>query len=68
MIGRVAVVVVAVSAGVAVATFEPGLSQALRNAVGLASGLSGAQLQGTAASAPELRTRHTEPDEESPSS
>jgi cobalt-zinc-cadmium efflux system membrane fusion protein len=66
MIGRVTVVIAAATAGVAVATFVPGLSQSLRNAVGLASGPGGAQLQGTAASAPELRTRHTEPDEEKP--
>ena len=38
MIGRITVVMVAVVAGVAVATFVPGLSQSLRNAVGLASG------------------------------
>jgi cobalt-zinc-cadmium efflux system membrane fusion protein len=55
-----------VATGVAVATLVPGLSQSLRNAVGLASGPGGAQPQGTAASAPELRTRHTEPDEEKP--
>jgi cobalt-zinc-cadmium efflux system membrane fusion protein len=66
MIGRVTVVIAAVAAGVAVATFVPGLSQSLRNAVSLASGPGGAQLLGTAASAPELRTRHTEPDEEKP--
>jgi hypothetical protein len=54
MIGRVAVVIVAVAAGVAVATFVPGLSQSLRNAIGLASGPGGAQLRGTAAGAPEL--------------
>jgi cobalt-zinc-cadmium efflux system membrane fusion protein len=66
MIGRVTVVIAAVAAGVAVATFVPGLSQSLRNAVGLASSAGGAQLRGTAASAPELRTRHTAPDEEKP--
>ncbi len=66
MIGRVTVVIVAVAAGVAVATFVPGLSQSLRNAVGLASGPGSAQLQGTAASAPKLGLRHTEPDEEKP--
>ena len=66
MIGRVAVVIVAVAAGVTVATFVPGLSQSLRNAVGLASGPGGAQLQGTAAGTPELRARRTEPDEEKP--
>jgi hypothetical protein len=45
MISRVAVVIVAVAAGVAVATFVPGLSQSLRNVVGLASGPVGAQPQ-----------------------
>src|SRR5712691_11621555 len=66
MIGRFALIIVAVAAGVSVATFVPGLSQSLRYAVGLASGPGVAQLQGTAANAPELRTRHTEPDEEKP--
>ncbi|TMJ42386.1 MAG: efflux RND transporter periplasmic adaptor subunit, partial [Alphaproteobacteria bacterium] len=66
MIGRLALIIVAVAAGVSVATFVPGLSQSFRYAVGLASGPGVAQLQGTAASAPELRTRHTEPDEEKP--
>src|SRR6266436_9061916 len=66
MIGRVALALAAVAAGVAITTFVPGLSQSLRYAVGLASGPGVAQLQGTAASAPELRTRRTEPDEEKP--
>src|SRR6266566_1280580 len=66
MIGRLALIIAAVAAGVSVATFVPGLSQSLRYAVGLAPGPGVAQLQGTAASAPELRTRHTEPDEEKP--
>jgi membrane fusion protein, heavy metal efflux system len=66
MIGRVTGVIVAVAAGVAVATFVPGLSQSLRNTLGLASGPDGAQLQGTTASAPALGTRHTEWDEEKP--
>jgi hypothetical protein len=49
MIGRVTVVIVAVAA-VAVATFVPGLSQSLRNALCLA--LAGRRAtQGTAASA-----------------
>ena len=66
MIGRVALAIVAVAAGVAVATFVPGLSQSLRNAVGLASGRGATQLQETAANAPERRTPRKEPDEDKP--
>lgn len=66
MIGRVALAIVAVAIGVAVATFVPGLSESLRNAVGLASGRGATQLQETAANAPEPRMPCKEPDEDKP--
>jgi cobalt-zinc-cadmium efflux system membrane fusion protein len=55
MIGRLAFLVVAVALGIAVASFMPGLSQAVRKSVGLASGPGIAQPQGIAISSAERK-------------
>jgi hypothetical protein len=56
-----ALCVVALAVGVSVASFVPGLSQSLRNVVGLALGPGAVQPRETAASDPETRlaTRET---------
>ncbi len=64
MIGRLPLSIVALVAGIAIASFVPGLSQSLRNLVGLASGPSSAQPRGVATVGTEQPTPQTEPAED----
>lgn len=66
MTNRFALSIIALAAGIAIASFVPGLSQSLRNVVGLASGPGAAKLEGTVASDPEPKTPRTEPAGEKP--
>src|SRR6266542_5353905 len=64
MIGRLPLSVLALMAGVAIASFAPGLSQSLRNLVGLTPPPGGAQSQGIATISTEQRAPRTEPAED----
>src|SRR6266567_5234414 len=64
MIGRLPLSVLALMAGVAIASFAPGLSQSLRNLVGLTPPPGGAQSQGIATISTEQRAPPTEPAED----
>src|SRR6266542_7146677 len=64
MIGRLSLSIIALVAGIAIANFVSGLSQSLRNLVGLASGPGIAQPRETATNSGDLRTARTEPADE----
>ena len=64
MIGRLPLSIVALVAGIAIASFVPGLSQSLRNLVGLTPPPGGAQSQGIATISTEQRAPPTEPAED----
>jgi membrane fusion protein, heavy metal efflux system len=61
-----ALCVVALAVGVSVASFVPGLSQSLRNVVGLALGPGAVQPRETAASDPETRLPRAKPADDEP--
>jgi len=61
-----ALCVVALAVGVSVASFVPGLSQSLRNVVGLALGPGAVQSRETAASDPETRLPRAKPADDEP--
>ncbi len=64
MIGRLSVLIVALVAGVAVASLIPGLSQSVRKAIGLMSEPGATQSRGDTASRAEQRRLATEPTDE----
>src|SRR5712672_3401786 len=66
MTGRFALSLIALAAGVALASFVPGLSQSLRSVVGLAPGPGGAQPREAAASDTETRLLRAKPADDEP--
>jgi membrane fusion protein, heavy metal efflux system len=66
MTGRFALSLIALAAGVALASFVPGLSQSLRSVVGLAPLPSAAQPREAAANDPAMRLRRAQPADDEP--
>jgi membrane fusion protein, heavy metal efflux system len=64
MIGRVSLLIVALVAGIAVASLIPGFSQSVRKAIGLMSEPGAAQSRGDTASTAEQRKPATQPTDE----